>query len=67
MYENRDKLLGEIHANSKTMMEWTKEHDKKDDKRFDDINKKLIIGIILIGIISFYSGTLAQVLSHIKL
>lgn len=27
-------MLGEIHASTKAMAEWCKEHDKKDDTRF---------------------------------
>lgn len=34
IYENRDRLLGEIHSTVKATEKWCENHEKKDDKRF---------------------------------
>lgn len=73
-YENRDKLLGEIHQSSKntenTLVEikdWCKSHDEKDDKRFEDINKKLLYGALALIVVAFASGVLGQLINHVKI
>lgn len=65
-YENRDRLLGEIHQNVKSVSEWCKFHDLKDDERFKEINNKLIYAAVAIIIVAFASGVMGQLISTIK-
>ena len=65
-YQRRDQILGEIHKGVSNLEEWCTRHDEKDDRRFADVNQKLIYGAIAIVIVAFASGVLGQLISHIK-
>lgn len=66
-YQNRDRLLGEIHSDVKNISKWCAAHDLEDEKRFKDVNSKLLYGALAIVITAFASGVLGQLLSHIRL
>lgn len=66
-YDNRDRLLGEIHQNIKSVSEWCKSHDLKDDARFKEINNKLLYGAVAIVVVAFASGVLGQLISTLKI
>ena len=66
LYKKRDEILGEIHSDMKHMIKWTDEHDRKDDSRFSEINKKLLWGGLAILVIASASGVLGQVLGFFK-
>lgn len=66
-YENRDKLLGEIHEGIRNISDWCKDHDKKDDDRFKEIHQKLLYGAMAIIIVAFASGVMGQLIGHIKI
>lgn len=49
-----------------SIKDWSKAHDIKDDKRFDDINKKLLYGAISIILVASATGIVPQVLAYFK-
>ena len=38
--EMRDKII-EMHSDVKHMVKWSEEHERKDDQRFNDVNKDI--------------------------
>lgn len=66
-YQNRDHLLGEIHSDVKNIAGWCKDHKNDDERRFKEINSKLMYGAIAIIIVAFASGVLGQLIGHIKI
>lgn len=65
-YKNRDTLLGEIHQSCKATEEWCKAHDEKDDIRFKEINKKMLIGALAIVVLAFATNTLPEIIAYFK-
>lgn len=63
----RDRMLTEVHTNMDHLVQWTKTHDLADDTRFREINKKLFWGAIALLIVAAASGSLPQILTHIKI
>ena len=77
IYNNRDRLLGEIHASGKAtnekldgLKDWFERHEIKDDERFKLLNKKLIWVAISIVIVASCTGVIPQLtvfaLEHFK-
>lgn len=60
------ELLIRIDENVMSIKDWSKAHDIKDDKRFDDINKKLLYGAISIILVASATGIVPQVLAYFK-
>lgn len=66
VYKNRDVMLGEIHQSTKnteealkTIDEWCKDHDKKDDRRF-------LWGGLAIIVLAAATGVLPQIMAYFK-
>ena len=69
VYEKRDIIIAEMHSDLRHMVEWTKAHDLKDDKRFqklDDDNqwrdKVIYGGLGIVGFISFATPIIMRVI-----
>lgn len=67
LYQKRDQMLGEIHKGVQNLESWCKTHDEKDDKRFKEVNEKLLWGAMAIIIVAFASGVLGQLIGHVKI
>ena len=77
IYNNRDRLLGEIHATGKAtsdkldcLKDWFEKHEVKDDERFKTINKNVVWGAVAIFIVAAATGVIPQLtafaLEHFK-
>lgn len=67
----RDRLLTEIASDVKHILTWTETHEKSDNQRFEDVNKKITwfmkVGVVCAVIIVANGGIGAlKVLLSIK-
>ena len=70
IYQNRDRLLGEIHSTVKNTEKWCESHDVKDDRRFKEVSRKLTWGAVAIIVVAALTGVIPQLtafaLEHFK-
>lgn len=62
---NRDRMLTEVHTTVLYIKKWAEDHDEKDERRFSDINKKILFCAIAILMVASVSGVLPEILRHI--
>lgn len=74
LYSNRDRLLGEIHATTKStddkvtaVKQWCEKHELEDEERFKEVNRKLLLGAVAIIMVAFFSGVLGQLIGQLKI
>ena len=77
IYNNRDRLLGEIHATGKAtnekldgLKDWFEKHEIKDDERFKIVRKQMVWVAIAVFVVATSAGVIPQLtafaLEHFK-
>lgn len=60
----RDRMLSEIHSDMKYLLKWSDDHDRSDDKRFKEVNDKVVLGmwgVVVCVIIVVANGGLSAI------